>query len=350
MLSGKEAPKRFDIRTMYPGWSDRDIAEDLADYFNRISLEMDPLGELDENTRQAECKPPELYEIAAKLKTFKKPNSRVYGDIHPKLVTPLADILAIPLHYIYSQVYQQLSWPQIWQTETVNIIPKTAAPTEKSQLRNLSCTPLYSKVLESFILDDLKRDVKLSNDQYGGLKGVSANHFLVGTWQKVLSALEDQRAAVSLLSIDFEKAFNRMCHSSCLNAISRLGASSSAIGLVYAFLNNRSMSVKVGTEQSTPRHVPGGSPQGSILGNFLFCATTDKLTQDVDYSGGARISYSSLPDGDGEDIENEQQSPTVNSFARTPGRVAALIMFSEIREKDVNLFRAHDQVMLNSLS
>ena len=38
------------------------------------------------------------------------------------------------------------------------------------------------------------------------------------------------------------------------------------------------MSVKIGKTLSTPRNVPGGSPQGSILGNYLFCATTDCFT------------------------------------------------------------------------
>ena len=43
------------------------------------------------------------------------------------------------------------------------------------------------------------------------------------------------------------------------------------------------MSVKLGGTFSRERKVPGGSPQGSILGNYLFCATTNSLTQDVNY-------------------------------------------------------------------
>ena len=39
------------------------------------------------------------------------------------------------------------------------------------------------------------------------------------------------------------------------------------------------MQVKVGTELSEPRSVPGGSPQGSILGNFLFCVATSVLAE-----------------------------------------------------------------------
>ena len=117
----------------------------------------------------------------------------------------------------------------------MSIIPKTSAPTEKSQLRNLSCTPLFSKLLETFILEQLKKETKLSNDQYGGMKGIGADHFLIGTWQSILSTLEDPRAAATVLSIDFEKAFNRMSHSACISALTSLGASKSTLGLVYAF-------------------------------------------------------------------------------------------------------------------
>ena len=44
------------------------------------------------------------------------------------------------------------------------------------------------------------------------------------------------------------------------------------------------MSVRLGETKSVPRPVPGGSPQGSILGNYLFCATTDQLTKNINYN------------------------------------------------------------------
>ena len=97
------------------------------------------------------------------------------------------------------------------------------------------------------------------------------------TWQEVLDHLENDRAAVTLTSIDFEKAFNRMDHHQCLKALSDHNASPATIALVSAFLCKRTMSVRVGNQYSDPRPVQGGSPQGSILGNYLFCLTTDAL-------------------------------------------------------------------------
>ena len=94
------------------------------------------------------------------------------------------------------------------------------------------------------------------------------------------SALEDPNAAANLMSIDFEKAFNRMSHPHCLNALERLNADKKDIDLVQAFLYGRTMRVKIGSVLSTPRTVPGGSPQGSILGNFLFCVATNELSEE----------------------------------------------------------------------
>ena len=95
--------------------------------------------------------------------------------------------------------------------------------------------------------------------------------------------------------MDFAKAFNRMDHAQCLNVLSELGASKTNIDFVAAFLYNRKMAVKVKSILSSPRTVPGGSPQGSILGNFLFCCTTDRFTNiggEADISAAAQGSVS----------------------------------------------------------
>ena len=98
MLGSKEAPKLWEIRVMFPGKTDQQIADELATYFNRISSEFVPLPPLDAEIANTPRNCPEMYQIAARLKQFRKPNSVVKGDLPPKLVTELADILAIPLH------------------------------------------------------------------------------------------------------------------------------------------------------------------------------------------------------------------------------------------------------------
>ena len=169
----------------------------------------------------------------------------------------------------YNLVGNTLAWPESWKMETVHIIPKNNSPSNMGELRNLSCTPLFSKILESFILTKLKDEVKLSKKQYGGVKGSGTNHFLLETWDKILTSIDEPDCAANLVSIDCQKAFNSMDHTKCLEAIADLGAEDHTIDCVASFLYKRRMRVKVGESFSEPKIVPGGSPQGSILGLSL---------------------------------------------------------------------------------
>ena len=188
-LSTKKMTNKWNIAALYPEKSDYEIADTAAVFFNSISLDYPPLPD---PKRVDPLDIPDYimpHQVAARLRSFRKPKSTVFGDINPELVGQFSDIIAETLCYIYNLALKTRSWPAVWKTETVHIIPKNSAPADLSELRNLSCTPLFSKVLESFILDRLKREVQLSPKQYGGIKGSSTDHFLADTWDKILTTL-----------------------------------------------------------------------------------------------------------------------------------------------------------------
>ena len=274
-LKSKEAPKRWEINTLFPGEDDGVIAEKCADYFASISAEYVPIPP---PVNQTNCKKLELFEVAARLRYCNKPSSQVGGDIHPKLVTKFADLLAVPLLHVYNECISKAVWPDKWKDETVKLIPKSKVPESIKDVRNISCTPLFSKVLEFFVLKNLKEQMPLSNRQFGGVKGVGIDHFLCETWHEISTGLETENSAMSLLSIDFSKAFNRMDHSECIKALVEAGVDEGWTRVVQAFLHGRTMSVHINDTISTKRRVPGGAPQGSVLGCYLFCATTDRLS------------------------------------------------------------------------
>ena len=92
---------------MFPGNTDEEIAEIVAEFFNTISLEYTPIPNPQKMT---DCvKYYEEYEVSARLRTFRKPRSMVKGDIFPELVTKYADILAIPLCHIFNLTINTLS-------------------------------------------------------------------------------------------------------------------------------------------------------------------------------------------------------------------------------------------------
>ena len=155
------------------------------------------------------------------------------------------------------------------EKEYQTVIPKKSPPSGPNECRNLSCTNLFSKVLETFVLQSLKSEVDVSEVQFGGMKGSGVNHFLTKMWNEVMEGLEEEKSAVSIMSIDFSKAFNRLEHQACLKALARRGASNQTLRMIYNFLHNRTMVIKNGFKLSTERDVTGGSPQGTKLGNVF---------------------------------------------------------------------------------
>ena len=70
--------------------------------------------------------------------------------------------------------------------------------------------------------------------------------------------------------IDFSKAFNRQNHNVLIRKLSDMGVPGWLLKIVMAFLTNRSMVVRYKGAQSTTKALPGGGPQGTLLGLFLF--------------------------------------------------------------------------------
>ena len=307
-FSSAEKPKSFDVRSLRPGVSDAEVAKEVAEYFNRISQEFRPL-ETNEipTTYDREVTKMTEEEVEKKLKTAKKPKSMVQGDVFPVLVTECAGSIAVPLTDIFNSILETFVWPISWKREYVTVIPKKNIPESLSDLRNISCTQLFSKVFEGVVLARLQEEVSLKKNQYGGVRGCSTTHMIVDIIQEICENAEDYRAATILTAIDYSKAFNRVSYQHCLEAFRKKGASTQTLRLLATFLTNRTMSVRVGQTWSEPLGVNGGCPQGSVLGVFLFNGTTDSLEDNFLAHERARLH---LPEN--------QAAPTVERPAPPP--------------------------------
>ena len=265
------------VRDLFPEKDPLEAGSEVLEYFGRIATTgANPMpediagpGDLPEFTRDR---------TLGLLKSSKKTDSMVAGDPLPNLVRLHPGAFAGPISVIFNKINTTGKWPKKWKTEHLTVIPKSPNPTDLSECRNISGTSVFSKILEGEVLLKLRSELQPDNNQYGGIPKCGAEHMLVALWDKVLSAVEGGDHAAILLGVDYEKAFNRMNHAVCLRNLEALGALAGSLSLVRAFLEERTMTISI--DGKTPQPVPilRGSPQGSVLGCALYCATTQSLT------------------------------------------------------------------------
>ena len=164
-------------------------------------------------------------------------------------------------------------WPKQWRVEYGVPLQKVSNPENEDQLRIISLTSFNSKLFESFVIDWLMEFVgdKLDWGQYGGIKGHSISHYLIEFTNFILYNMDMKNPrAVLAMMIDFSKAFNRQNHNKLIQILSDIGVPAWLLKVVMAFLTERELIVRYKGKCSGRKSLPGGTPQGTRLGMFLF--------------------------------------------------------------------------------
>ena len=271
--------------------SEEESAERIADHFSAISCEFPPLDVASlpgrvQTKLQSTDSPPEIsdFEAYRKLRAAKKPRSGVPNDLPRQIIQEFGPELAKPVGRLINRISTTGEWPNQWKLEHVVPIGKVPMPESEDELRPISLTPFFSKVTESFVvmwLMDFIED-KIDFRQYGGLKGNSITHYLIEFINFILSCQDStEQTAILAVMVDFSKAFNRQNHNILITNLSDMGVPGWLLKIVIAFLSDRKMWVRYKGKYSSVKSLPGGGPQGTLLGLLLFIV----LINDVGFQG-----------------------------------------------------------------
>ena len=271
------------------GKTDSEQREIIADHYAQISNKFDPV----ENEQfhdflslhKAE-KPPNIspFRIVKAIKKMNKNAATLTGDIPMKLIQKFADDLAFPLCHIVNSCLQNGIYPSIWKKEIVTPVPKVKAPEKLEQLRKISGLLNFSKITDSILTEFLVADMTSLRDkaQYGNVKGVSVQHYLINMIHKILISLDkannSEPSAVILNMIDWSQAFDRVSHKHGIQSFIDNGVRPSLIPILLSYFQERTMQVKWSNGTSSPRPMPGGTPQGGTLGTIEYNSQTNHNT------------------------------------------------------------------------
>ena len=265
--------------------NDQDLAEDIAKYFADISSHFTPIIQEQTGTplplacfvSEVPCYPKE-HELYQLLKETKKTCS-VPNDLPIKIVKEYLPELITPISMIFNQSIAEGLYPTDWKMEVVIPHPKVFPPETYSDLRNISITEWLSKAFENFLLNGsssvnglLHYISKYYDPDQFATGGSSCTHALIKIIDFMLRNTDKDnppKAVISLLA-DWSKAFNNCNHNIILRILQTMGVPHWLLRLIRSYLTERKMKVKFRGKFSNTMNMPGGTPQGTLLGVVLY--------------------------------------------------------------------------------
>ncbi|XP_017465627.1 PREDICTED: RNA-directed DNA polymerase from mobile element jockey-like [Rhagoletis zephyria] len=203
-----------------------------------------------------------------------------------KISYPIINHLPMPfisrLLRHYNNIFKTGHYPHLWKTSSVIPILKVGKPSsEVNSYRPISLLPCLGKLLEKIIATRLSWFVNsnkfIHHNQVAFKKGQGTLDALLHL-DHVISDVLSCRNHISLLSLDFLKAFDRIGIHVVLRQLDKWKVGPRIYNFIKSFLSNRKVSVLISNIRSPILSLDNGTPQGSPLSVILFKIAFDELS------------------------------------------------------------------------
>ena len=180
-----------------------------------------------------------------------------------------------PLMIIYRNCITNGYFPLAWKKANVIPIHKKDSKLEAKNYRPISLLPIFGKIFEKLIFDNLYEYIFKNNlitdRQSGFRKGDSTIKQLVSITHDIYLAFDyNPSKTVRAVFLDIAKAFDKVWHTGLIFKLKRNGVNGEMISILESFLSNRLQRVTINGESSDWVSIRAGVPQGSVLGPLLF--------------------------------------------------------------------------------
>ena len=195
---------------------------------------------------------------------------------HSTILCLRSIMLKLLFHQIFSfsiKYFLSPMFPLIWKPAIIVLVHKNGLSTCTANYRPISLTCVTSKIMERVITGQLLSyfvENRLINEaQHGFLKGLSTTSnllYCINDWTLSLQ----NRHGVTIIYIDFAKAFDTVSHEKLLYRLKCYGIGGKLLLWLRNFLKHRTHCTRVGHCVSEFCDLLSGVIQGSNVGPLLF--------------------------------------------------------------------------------
>ena len=202
--------------------------------------------------------------------------------IPPRVLKEVKCEIKKPLAILFKASMENGKIPDDWRKAEVTPIFKKGKKSEPGNYRPVSLLSIPEKIMERMVkeqtTDHLEDNNLISNAQHGFRAGRSPQTNLIEFFDVATKWLDDGRS-FDILYLDFQKAFDKVCHRRLVQKLKSVGITGKLIVWLTDWLKGRIQRVKVDGKYSDWAEVLSSVLQGSVLGGTLFDVYIDDIVE-----------------------------------------------------------------------
>lgn len=195
-----------------------------------------------------------------------------------------SEFFALPLQVLYNKTISESFVPIQWKSACITPVPKKPCPSEPSDFRPISVTPVMCRAIERLIivkylypilrLDSISSTIA---DQYAFRPSGSTTAALIGILNDLTFILDSEPFAF-IISLDLSKAFDTVRHCTLMEKYAQLPIPDNIHNWLCDYLTSRTHCTKANGILSRYHNINASIVQGSSLGPVSYIITASDLT------------------------------------------------------------------------